>query len=87
MDRRATRLDELWGQIQQAWDELDIGKVNRLVDSMRKGDEMLLQLGGTTPDYERSIYLAIDDKTLPYRYVQKNGCISKIEHFGTKFTT
>jgi hypothetical protein len=39
MDRRATSLDELWGQIQQAWDELDIGKVNRLVDSMRKGDE------------------------------------------------
>jgi hypothetical protein len=34
MNRRATSLDELWGQIQQAWDELDIGKVNRLVDSM-----------------------------------------------------
>jgi transposase len=36
MNRRATSLDELWGQIQQAWDELDIGIVNRLVDSMEE---------------------------------------------------
>jgi len=34
MNRRATSLDELWGQIQPAWDKLDIGMVNRLVDSM-----------------------------------------------------
>jgi hypothetical protein len=34
VNRRATSLDELWAQIQQAWDELDIGMVNRLVDSM-----------------------------------------------------
>jgi hypothetical protein len=34
MNRRATSLDELWEQIQQAWDELDIGMVNRLIDSM-----------------------------------------------------
>ena len=33
MNGRATSLDELWEQIQQAWDELDIGMVNRLVDS------------------------------------------------------
>jgi hypothetical protein len=36
MDRRATSLDELWAQIQQAWDGLDIGIVNRLVDSMEE---------------------------------------------------
>jgi hypothetical protein len=34
VNRRATSLDELWAQMQQAWDELDIGMVNRLVDSM-----------------------------------------------------
>jgi len=36
MNRRATSLDELWSQIQKAWDELDIGIVNRLVDSMEE---------------------------------------------------
>jgi transposase InsO family protein len=36
MNRRATSLDELWEQIQQAWDEIDIGSVNRVVDSMEE---------------------------------------------------
>jgi hypothetical protein len=34
MNRRATSLDELWNRIQQTWDELDVGMVNRLVDSV-----------------------------------------------------
>jgi hypothetical protein len=33
MNRKAASLDGLWAQIQQAWDELNIGIVNRLVDS------------------------------------------------------
>jgi len=36
IDRRATSLDGLWAQIQQVWDGLDIGQVNRLVDSMEE---------------------------------------------------
>jgi hypothetical protein len=36
MDQRATSLDELWEQIQQAWDKLDIGIVNRSVGSMEE---------------------------------------------------
>ena len=36
MNRRATSLDELWEQIQQAWDEIDIGSVNRVVDTMEE---------------------------------------------------
>ena len=36
MSRRATSLDELGEQIQQAWDELDIGSVNRVVESIEE---------------------------------------------------
>jgi hypothetical protein len=36
LSRRATSLDELGEQIQEAWDELDIGSVNKVVDSMEE---------------------------------------------------
>jgi hypothetical protein len=36
MNRRATSLDDLWSQIQQTWDELDMGMVDRLVDSVEE---------------------------------------------------
>jgi hypothetical protein len=50
MNRRATSLDELWEQIQQAWNELDIGIVNRLVESM---EERRRDVAAAQGDYTR----------------------------------
>ena len=50
MNPRTTSLDELWGQIQQAWDELNIGMVNRLVDSM---DERRRDIASARGSYTR----------------------------------
>lgn len=36
MNGQFASLDELWEQIQQACDELHVGTVNRLVDSMEE---------------------------------------------------
>lgn len=36
MPRKATNLDKLWEQVQQAWDEIDIKIINDLIDGMEK---------------------------------------------------
>jgi len=55
----ATSLDGLWVQIQQAWDEQDIGIVNRLVDrtEKRRRDVAGARAGYTRSDRSEHVHI------------------------------